>query len=179
MNQSLSLIDGPSISLDQMLQARDGRAQNQQLWLVQYKVPLISLTLVIPGAIKQSSGAHYLFEKALHCIESLCDTQHFPIINKQDFSSVCGYEALLAVQANAELLKTHCIHLETTHPLGRLWDIDIICPHEGILSRRTKALAVRRCLVCQQEAHVCARSKKHGLLEVTQAIEEIIHAASC
>lgn len=179
MRQSLSLIDGSPITLEQMLHTRDLRAQNQQHWLKQYKQPLISLTLVIPGTIKQSSGAAYLFKIALQAIEALCHAAQLPIIHQQDFSSLCGYEALLAIHSDAQELKALCVQLESNHPLGRLWDIDVICPHKGILSRKTNALSVRQCLVCQQDAHACARSSTHSVPELIHAIEEIINAAAC
>lgn len=177
MHKSLSLLDGPTITLDEMLQARDLRAQNQRLWLNKYRAPLISLTLVIPGAIKRSSGTEYLFNTAVEAIETLCHTKHFTIINQQDFSTHCGYEALFAVNAEAEQLKTQCINLETNHPFGRLWDIDILCPIKGIISRQDKTLTARRCLICQEDAHACARSHKHSLPELIHVIEEIINVA--
>ncbi|AWM81483.1 citrate lyase holo-[acyl-carrier protein] synthase [Gammaproteobacteria bacterium ESL0073] len=179
MQQILSLTDGPEVTLDQMLQTRDLRARNQRQWLVTHNMPLISLTLVVPGSIKYSSGAQYLFNTALHHIENTCHTHNFLISAKQDFSTVCGYEALLSVQADAAQLKAICIELEEKHPLGRLWDIDIICPHKGIISRQTTEFTARPCLVCEEDAHACARSRKHSLLELIQVIEEKINAFQC
>lgn len=176
MQQILSLTDGSAVTLDQMLQARDVRAGNQRQWLIKYNMPLISLTLVIPGSIKCSSGAHYLFDEALSHIEHTCNAHGLHIEAKQDFSTVCGYEALLSIQADPIQLKSICIKIEESHPLGRLWDIDVICPEKGIISRQTKDFTARPCLVCNEDAHACARSRRHELSELTNVIEEKINA---
>ncbi|WP_302059072.1 citrate lyase holo-[acyl-carrier protein] synthase [Lelliottia amnigena] len=33
--------------------------------------------------------------------------------------------------------KPHCAQLEQSHPLGRLWDIDVICPTDGHVGRQS------------------------------------------
>ncbi len=179
MQQTLSLTDGPEITLDQLLQVRDLRAKNQQQWLVEYNMPLISLTLVIPGSTKCSSGAQYLFNTALQHIEITCRAHGFIIKTKQDFSTACGYEALFCVHGDAAQLKAAFITLEEKHPLGRLWDIDVICPQNGIISRQSTEFSARPCLICDEYAHACARSQKHNLSELIQAIEEKINAFQC
>ena len=74
-------------------------------------------------------------------------------------------------------LKRALVDLETVDPLGRLWDLDVTDPKLGALSRRGLGLPVRRCIVCDQPAHACARSRAHSLPELLGAIEDILHAA--
>lgn len=51
------LYQGQAVTLEEMLQARDKRAARQRQALNCYRLPLISLTLVAPGAVKtQRSG---------------------------------------------------------------------------------------------------------------------------
>lgn len=46
------LYQGQAVTLEEMLQARDKRAARQRQALNCYRLPLISLTLVAPGAVK-------------------------------------------------------------------------------------------------------------------------------
>ncbi|CAK9886637.1 MAG: Apo-citrate lyase phosphoribosyl-dephospho-CoA transferase [Candidatus Erwinia impunctatus] len=176
MSHRLRLTDGPAITLEQMLAAREQRAWRQQAWLQQHPVPLISLTLVVPGSIKQSSGSQFLFQQAVTAITALCESAHYPLLRQQTCCSACGNEALFSVAADALSLKTACIDLENKHPLGRLWDIDIISPSGDILSRTTSHQADRRCLLCQESAHACARSRKHSVMDLIQVMEDKLNA---
>lgn len=49
------LYQGQAVTLEEMLQARDKRAARQRQALNCYRLPLISLTLVAPGAVKNSA----------------------------------------------------------------------------------------------------------------------------
>lgn len=51
------LYQGQAVTLEEMLQARDKRAARQRQALNCYRLPLISLTLVAPGAVKNSAAA--------------------------------------------------------------------------------------------------------------------------
>jgi holo-ACP synthase len=60
------------------------------------------------------------------------------------------------------------------HPLGRLWDLDVICPQDGHVGRLSLGLHMRRCLVCDEPAHVCSRSRKHPVEQVVAGVEKMI-----
>ncbi|EAW4416356.1 citrate lyase holo-[acyl-carrier protein] synthase [Salmonella enterica] len=129
------LYQGQAVTLEEMLQARDKRAARQRQALNCYRLPLISLTLVAPGDVKNS-----------------------------------------AVCAPAMALKQHMSTLEMSHPLGRLWDIDIIDSDGKSLSRRELGHPARPCLICQQDAHLCARGKHHTL---DLLLDEIARRIEC
>ena len=84
---------------------------------------------------------------------------------------------MFAVEAASDELKRALVNLETADPLGRLWDLDVTDPQRGALSRRGLGLPVRRCIVCDEPAHACARSRAHSLAELLRAIEVILNAA--
>ena len=173
--QPLSLTDGKKITLTQMLTARDERMQRQHLWLNQYHNTLLSLTLVIPGEVKNSSGAAFLFQTALETITRSLQHAKETIISQASFSSDTGLEALWAINSNAELIKQLSIDIEQTHLLGRYWDIDVICPKKGILSRQDTNTVGRKCLICENTAHACTRSRTHQLSELINIIEQNIN----
>lgn len=87
-----------------------------------------------------------------------------------------GPEWMAAVCAPAMALKQHMSTLKMSHPLGRLWDIDIIDSDGKSLSRRELGHPARPCLICQQDAHLCARGKHHTL---DLLLDEIARRIEC
>ena len=72
-----------------------------------------------------------------------------------------GEEALLLLNADPRDVKARTIQLEEEHPLGRLWDIDVL-GQDGIpLSRSSFGHTRRTCLLCGQDAKICGRSGVH------------------
>ena len=179
MNQqffpTISMTDGPIISLEQMLQARDQRVENQKKLLTKYKKSLVSFTLVIPGAIKSSSAATFIFDNAISAFTALCTTEKWPILAQEKILAPTGSEILMVMDIPAQQLKHATVRLEDNHPLGRLWDFDIICPDEGPLSRHLIGAQPRPCLICNETAHACSRARKHTLEELQTAIIQKIN----
>ncbi|VTM50676.1 phosphoribosyl-dephospho-CoA transferase [Klebsiella pneumoniae] len=68
------------------------------------------------------------------------------------------------------------VRLEQSHPLGRLWDIDVICPQNGLVGRQSLGESQRRCLLCDEPAHACARSRRHDTDLVVARVEQMIDA---
>ncbi len=160
------------VSLDEILAARERRVARQQIALAQWGLPIISLTLVMPGPLKDSDLARFLLKEAIAEIDALCVRQAWPIRSFDSISQSAGPEALYVIDTDAYALKRALAQLEETHELGRLWDMDVICPHEGSISRRSLGLEGRRCLVCDEPGHACARSRAHPLPELMNAIRE-------
>jgi holo-ACP synthase len=102
----------------------------------------------------------------------------WPVLKREVRLDPTGPEALLVVDAGALELKQAMTRLEEEHALGRLWDLDVIDPRLGAISRKALGVPARRCLLCDEEAHACGRSRSHSLQELQNAIEEIIHGYS-
>ncbi len=113
---------------------------------------------------------------ALHALETLMTSRSWQVLNREEHFDPTGPEALLVVAASSRELKAATTRLEDEHPLGRLWDIDVIDTLGIACSRRTLGLPARRCLLCAEEAHLCVRSRAHSLPELQQAVQEIVHA---
>jgi holo-ACP synthase len=112
---------------------------------------------------------------ALRALMKAMADRSWKVLNWEVRFDPTGPEALLVVNAEARKLKQVMTRLEEEHPLGRLWDLDVIDPLLGAISRKTLGLTARRCLLCAEEAHACGRSRAHSLQELQNAIEEIIH----
>ncbi|WP_283148825.1 citrate lyase holo-[acyl-carrier protein] synthase [Silvimonas soli] len=164
-----------AVDLAQVLAARDARVQRQAALRARFGWPLISLTLVSPGANKNGPLQRYVMQQALATLDECLQQTQWAVLVRETIWPVTGPEAFFVVQTEAEPLKRLLIDLESRHPLGRLWDMDVIGP-AGPLSRRALQLPVRRCLVCGEPAHACARARTHPLSELLTAIEEQVHA---
>lgn len=159
-------------SLDEVLAAREQRVARQREALARWGCPVISLTLVMPGPLKDSELARFLQKEAVAEIDALCTRQGWQVHSFESIQQKAGPEALYAVAVDAQTLKLALTQLENMHELGRLWDMDVIDPQQGSLSRRSLGFDGRRCLVCDEPGHACARSRAHPLPELLQAIKE-------
>ena len=85
-----------------------------------------------------------------------------------------GYEAFYSVDANPDFIKELMVSLEDQDRLGRLFDIDVLRPDGSKVSREDMGSAPRTCLLCGQPAHVCSRSRRHSVAELTAEIGKIL-----
>jgi len=163
----------PAIDLPTMLAAREQRALHQQEATARHGLPLVSLTLVCPGPVKQGLRQQQAMRAALAAVDACLSHALWPAIEREVHWLPSGPEALFVVNAEANALKAALIALEESHPLGRLWDIDVIVAGRP-LSRQQLGLPPRRCLLCDEAAHACARSARHPLPSLQARFEECI-----
>ena len=162
------------VSLEALLAAKESRAARQADWLTHYQQPIISLTLVTPGAIKNSLRYRNAMGVALQMCDQLLWQNGWQVLDRQVFWLPTGPEAMWCVAHQAPEIKAHCAALEQSHPLGRLWDLDVICPQAGHVGRLSLGSHMRRCLICDEPAHACSRSRKHPLEQVVGCVEKMI-----
>lgn len=102
-----------------------------------------------------------------------------PLLHAAHSEHAAGCEAFFLLDAPAREVKRCCVALERSHPLGRLWDIDVLRPDGTAVSRRELGLDARRCLLCGREAKLCARSRAHGLEEIRVRVLSILGDFFC
>ncbi|EMN1411164.1 citrate lyase holo-[acyl-carrier protein] synthase [Enterobacter cloacae] len=161
------------VSLEQVLNGREQRARRQQAWLFQSDHAVVSVTLVWPGEVKDTALARRVMAAANDAIGDLLRTHQWTVCRQQTLQLVTGPEALWSVAAPAWMIKHVTAHLEDSHPLGRLWDIDVLCPKAGLLKRNAIQQPLRRCFICHEPAHVCSRMRRHSQAELTRVIEAL------
>ena len=157
------LSEGQPVTLVEMLKAREQRVVRQQRLLALYRQPLVSFTLVAPGPVKNSPAWRDVAEVACKTVQALCLRYDWRIEGIAECTANSGPEWMIAVCAPSLRLKEMLVELERTHPLGRLWDLDVINKTGTAISRRELALPGRRCLICEKDAHLCARARTHSL----------------
>jgi holo-ACP synthase len=74
---------------------------------------------------------------ALQMCDQLLWENRWQVLDRQVLWLPTGPEALWCVAHPAAEIKAHCADLEQTHPLGRLWDLDVICPQHGHVGRQS------------------------------------------
>lgn len=138
-------------------------------------IKVVSFTVVAPGPIKDSEVTRRIFNHGVTALRALAAKQGWQIQEQSALVSASGPEGMLSIAAPARDLKLATIELEHSHPLGRLWDIDVLTPEGEILSRRDYSLPPRRCLLCEQSAAVCARGKTHQLTDLLNRMEALLN----
>ena len=84
-----------------------------------------------------------------------------------------GYEAYLITLLPLLEAKRVAVEIEDTHPLGRLFDIDVIDKQGIPVSRDRVGGQPRRCLVCDHEARYCMRMRWHTQEEIWARIRQM------
>lgn len=177
------VFDGPTVELVEMLLAREQRVSKQQQLIQQWvthqqTVALLSMTMNIPGPVKNSNVLKQTFENFIQKIlHELADTT----INHQEFLSLkTGMEAYFVIEIDALTLKKRLIQLEESTSIGRLMDLDVVelLPNQTLqpISRTQLGYAPRTCLICDDIAKNCARSRKHSVEAMQLVIQKIIQA---
>lgn len=171
------LFAGPTVDLETVLAAREARVARRLELFPTRRRPVVSLTVVMPGPVKDNRAARLLRDVALDALAERLGRLNVAAEIAHLGNGPAGPEALVSVDLDAGLLKRETVALEDDHPLGRLWDLDVIDPASGGLSRRDFGHPPRRCLVCGEPAHACARSRAHSTEDLLAKIEEKIDAS--
>lgn len=160
------IVTGTYVDLPRMLDARERRQYVQQQLIDTYHCPLISFTLNIPGPVKVFPLAVRTFEEGLKLIHTQCFAWRLPIKKETRIEDITGYEAFLSVDADAFKIKEILCRLEERTTLGRLFDLDVIRTDKSKISRQSFQMPVRKCLICNQDAFICSRSRAHTVEEL-------------
>ena len=155
-----------NVTLKDILRARDTRADAQRQLLRAYRLPLVSFTMNIAGPVKSSPLIELAFDAGL---AALYGTLGQPV-TAEIIRPATGCEALLVYDRPAAALKAACLTLETTVPIGRLYDLDVLDVDGSKLSRPEP----RTCLICGGPVTVCSRSRAHGLDAIVGRANEML-----
>ena len=162
-----------TVTLTQVLAARDHRVQRQQALLNQYGKPLISFTMNIAGPVKTSVLIEQGFRLSLRRLSQQLLRQRYPVLHWEETCGITGCEALFVVDAPAEQLKALTTDLEEADQLGRLLDLDVLDAQGNKLNR----LQERGCLICGAVGRGCARSRAHSVQQLQETTTHILTEA--
>ena len=158
------------VTLAEVLDARDRRAQAQRILSERYGLPLVSFTMNIPGPVKDSPLIRRGFAEGLRLLGQALERAEIETVSPQTVRAVTGNEYLCAVRGDAREIKQLCTRIEDASPLGRLFDMDVIAPDGRKLERGEE----RRCLVCGAAGRGCASRRVHSLEELSAAVTKLL-----
>ncbi len=161
------------VTLRDMLLARENRVSKQQELLSKFQKPLICFTMNIPGPVKNSPAIAGGFRLGLERLNAQLLGEGITILHKETVCGHTGCEAYFVADAPAEVLKRLCVEIEEADALGRLFDLDVLTPQGQKIQRS----APRKCLLCQQSAQVCGRSRAHSVESLQAATHRILEEA--
>ena len=157
------------MELSHLLQAREQRAQRQKELLEQYKLPLICFTMNIAGGQKNSP----LITEGFLLGEKLLLAQFPNTVYSEKRLLPTGCEGYYVIPEAPETIKARCTRIEESLPLGRLFDMDVLDLQGQKLSRPHP----RKCLLCNEDARICARSRNHSLETLRQRTQQLLQEA--
>lgn len=165
------LFAGPEVGLKDVLSSRDRRVRVRAETLARLGRPTITLTLVMPGPVKHCLFSRQIAAEARNRLGATLSAQDlaYEVVLSTDLPT--GPETLISVASCARSLKVAMVALEDSHPLGRLWDLDVHDTDGSSLSRRDIGHPPRPCLVCGAVAHGCTRSRAHSLQSLYSEME--------
>ena len=164
------MLIGESISLKDMLNCRENRVELQTKYRLHFQKPLISFCMNIPGPIKTTTEIQRAFDIGCKQIEIALQMASIKILHSTRLDKPTGDEWILCAEGEATKIKALMSNIEDSHPLGRLFDMDVI----DISGEKLSRTAFRKCLICNAQAQVCARIRKHSIFEMQNKIEKIL-----
>lgn len=166
-----SLLDeGEEVSLYEMLDAREDRVRRQEEILNRYSGCVVSFSLNIPGRIKSCSLFIKAFDAAVEKLKESIAEKGIAIEFIESIYKKTGPECILSVNGDPESIKILTLDIEDKHPIGRLFDFDVIRKSGDKVSREDIGLPPRMCLLCSRPAFICARSRHHGEAELMENV---------
>lgn len=166
---------GLAVGPSELLRAREARAIRQAAAVAWFAKPLVSITIVMPGPVKDGRIPRRSMAIALQELDALVSSSRWSLLWREVQRLKTGPEAIYVLDVDANVLKSRTTELEERHPIGRLWDLDVITAEGVGLSRKQLMMPARRCLVCGRPAHECGRSQRHPLRELQKAIWDMVN----
>ena len=158
------------ITLHELLASRDARHATQQKLLAEHSgKTLVCLTVVMPGSVKRNQQSLTAAHAAVEAMRKAFGQEQLLELDLET-----GYEAYLITPMPLLEAKRIAVNIEDTHPLGRLFDIDIINADGVPVSRDAIGEKPRRCLVCDHEARYCMRMRWHTQEDIWAKINEMV-----
>lgn len=162
-------------SVEQMAARREKRVKQQREMLARggENRCVVCIGMNIAGPNKRSGLIDAAFLEAVNCFLGEAELYGAVEANGLELRFInenTGIEALIALDGDTKEMKRLCVGIEEKLPLGRLFDIDVIAKNGEKLGRSEP----RKCLICAENASVCARSRAHSVEELQKAVQRML-----
>lgn len=169
------------ITLDELLASRDARHALQQQLLAEHPGhTLVCTTVVVPGSVKRNQQSLIVAHAAVEALRKAFGVDQWTERDRRqrfiERDLPTGYEVYLVTPTPLLEAKLMAVQIEDSHPLGRLFDIDVIDQQGAPVPRTAVGGEPRHCLVCNREARYCMRMRWHSQDDIWEAINQRIDA---
>lgn len=165
------------VTLMEMLDARERRAQRQQQLLLQHNKTLLCFTMNIAGPVKNSPLIRRGFALGRRLLEQQLMVAKTQILHFEEISENTGNEAIYVLDCDALTAKRAAVAIEDGTEAGRLFDMDVLRPDGSKVDRQELLLDARKCLICGGMAQSCARSRTHTVAQLQEKTWELLESA--
>ena len=162
------------VSLHELLASRDQRWHRQMELLEEHPdETLLCLTVIMPGSVKRNRLSLTVARAATEALQA---TFGDSLTWMEEHDRETGFEAYAFTSLPLLDAKRTACRIEEEHPLGRLFDLDVIDSTGVPVSRSAIDASPRRCLLCEREARYCMRNHTHSQEQLQDRIAEIVDA---
>ena len=165
------------VTVQDMMEARDRRAQRQRELLAEYGQTLLCFTLNIPGPEKESPLIRQGFRLGQRRLHQGFLRLGIQPVHQEEELRFTGCEAFYVLPAAPIDVKRMAADIEQANAVGRLFDMDVLRPDGSKVERQEIGLPERTCLICGKEAKACARSRTHTVAELRARTDDILKHA--
>lgn len=159
-----------------ILKAREERHKRHEQLLEIYQGTLLSLTLNIPGRHKSPPEADVILQAGITAVSELFSSRRVNVLKHEALPTDDGPRACWIIDTPPHQVKRWMVDIEDSHMLGRLFDLDVMGCDGRTLHREGCGKPLRKCLVCDELAHACSRSRKHDIGALTEVIGGMVQA---
>jgi len=160
------------VTLADVLEAKERLASLQAELRSIHRMPIVSITTNIPGAVKDSPESRSLLRIAADQVRSMSREQGFAIAEERFIYPLTGPTAVLAVAGDPDKLKLACITIEESGYFARLFDLDVFDVAGSQISRRGLGRTERTCFLCNQSPALCRRLGSHARQDIMNNVSE-------
>lgn len=163
-------------TLQEILDAREARASQQQALLKEYGKPLLCFTMNIPGPVKLDRDVSIGFFVGCQLLRDTLPKSRLLYIREERKNTGC--EGYYVVDMPAADLKKLAVELEDSSAVGRLFDFDVLDTDGTKLSRESMGYPRRQCLLCDQAAVICASQRTHTVEQLREKTDFLLYLAA-
>ena len=164
---------GEKQNLQDILTSREERVEYQKYLLNKFGHTIVSYKLNIPGPIKYSSLIKLIFDEGQRLFKLELEKSSIKIEDDNIIYRNSGPEYFAAINSSPYIIKEITTKIEENHPLGRIYDFDVL-NFKGIhIKRQILGIKPRKCLICDRNAFECGRSRTHAVSELIEKIENM------
>lgn len=166
------IFSGKSISLNELLDAKENRAKRQKDLLEKCDV-LVCLTVNMPGNIKLNKASQLFFSEGLALFRGL-EESFQAVFNFKEKDLATGPEYYLGLnEVDPSTIKGCTVGIENYYSWTRMLDIDVFSKDGKAVSRDDLNLEKRKCFVCENDAKICSSSRAHSDEEIRNKITQL------